>query len=294
MSFGTNLQYLRRRGDMTQEELAEKMAVSRQSVSKWESDAAFPEMEKILLLCDMFTVDLDTLLRGNAEQRLHTDTSGYNKMMDAFTRNITIGTALIFFAYIVLLILQAFEIGSDNICTAIFLLLIGCSLTFFINGAADKKEFKRKHPNVENFYTEEQRDGFFKKSRVYISVGCILIFLSFVFVILCDSGAVRAHFNTQKLWDPIIGAGFFAFNGTAVCIFIACALTRGKYDMRMYKNQSFSKLLAARVKISAAIMLASIAVFFLMMTFTSVQNLWVIFPIGIIVCAVACIFLKEK
>ena len=37
MSFGENLQFLRRRQDMTQEALAEKLAVSRQSVSKWES-----------------------------------------------------------------------------------------------------------------------------------------------------------------------------------------------------------------------------------------------------------------
>ena len=49
MSFGQNLQFLRKmhRG-MTQEELAEKMGVSRQTISKWEMDSAFPEMEKAI------------------------------------------------------------------------------------------------------------------------------------------------------------------------------------------------------------------------------------------------------
>ena len=54
MSFGKNLQFLRHlRGNMTQEELAEKMNISRQTVSKWELDATLPEMEKALELCKL-------------------------------------------------------------------------------------------------------------------------------------------------------------------------------------------------------------------------------------------------
>jgi transcriptional regulator with XRE-family HTH domain len=50
MSFGNNLKYLRTINNLTQEDLAEKMTVSRQTISKWESDAAYPEMEKIFKL----------------------------------------------------------------------------------------------------------------------------------------------------------------------------------------------------------------------------------------------------
>lgn len=64
MSFGSNLQYLRRmRDSMTQDQLAEKMDVSRQMVSKWESDEAYPEIEKIFRLCDLFSCTMDQLLR---------------------------------------------------------------------------------------------------------------------------------------------------------------------------------------------------------------------------------------
>lgn len=46
MSFGQNLQFLRKmHKGMTQEELAEKMGVSRQTISKWEIDSSFPEIE---------------------------------------------------------------------------------------------------------------------------------------------------------------------------------------------------------------------------------------------------------
>lgn len=64
MSFGKNLQFLRRMHNaMTQEELAEKMGVSRQTVSKWELDAAYPEIEKVFELCEFFSCTMDQLLR---------------------------------------------------------------------------------------------------------------------------------------------------------------------------------------------------------------------------------------
>jgi len=66
MSFGQNLQFLRKmHKGMTQEELAEKMGVSRQTISKWEMDSAFPEMEKAFVLCTLFSCTLDELLREN-------------------------------------------------------------------------------------------------------------------------------------------------------------------------------------------------------------------------------------
>ena len=70
MSFGTNLQYLRQlSGNMTQEYLAEKMSVSRQTISKWEMDTAKPEMDKALELCKVFNCTLDNLFRDEMDKR---------------------------------------------------------------------------------------------------------------------------------------------------------------------------------------------------------------------------------
>lgn len=66
MTTGQKIYECRRKAGMTQEELADRLGVSRQAVSKWESDAAFPETEKILELCKMFSVSADELLFGQA------------------------------------------------------------------------------------------------------------------------------------------------------------------------------------------------------------------------------------
>lgn len=50
---------------MTQEELAQKMGVSRQTVSKWELEAAYPEMDKVIELCKLFSCSMDQLVRGD-------------------------------------------------------------------------------------------------------------------------------------------------------------------------------------------------------------------------------------
>ena len=64
MSFGQKLQFLRKmRNKMTQEELAEKMGVSRQTVSKWELDTVYPEMDKVVELCNIFSCSMDQLIR---------------------------------------------------------------------------------------------------------------------------------------------------------------------------------------------------------------------------------------
>lgn len=64
MSFGKNLQFLRKMGNgMTQEELAERLTVSRQTISKWELDMAYPEMEKVIEICNMFSCTMDQLVR---------------------------------------------------------------------------------------------------------------------------------------------------------------------------------------------------------------------------------------
>ncbi len=68
MTFASRLIKLRKEKGWTQEYLAEKMAVSRQSVSKWESDRSVPELEKILTLSELFDVSTDYLLKGEIRE----------------------------------------------------------------------------------------------------------------------------------------------------------------------------------------------------------------------------------
>jgi len=63
MSFGDRLQALRRGNGMTQEEFAQQLQVTRQAVSKWESSRGYPEIEKILYICNRYGVSLDELFQ---------------------------------------------------------------------------------------------------------------------------------------------------------------------------------------------------------------------------------------
>lgn len=64
MRFGERLYELRKSKNLSQEELAELLNVSRQSISKWENDKAYPEMTRLLFLSNYFEVSLDYLMRG--------------------------------------------------------------------------------------------------------------------------------------------------------------------------------------------------------------------------------------
>lgn len=63
MKLSEKIVRLRKSRGMTQEKMAERCAVTRQSISKWEADIALPETEKLLMLSEIFGVPLDTLLR---------------------------------------------------------------------------------------------------------------------------------------------------------------------------------------------------------------------------------------
>ena len=69
MALGDNIQYLRKMNDITQEELAEKLFVSRQTISKWEMDQVYPEIPKLIEIGRMFHCKIDELLKEDMGKR---------------------------------------------------------------------------------------------------------------------------------------------------------------------------------------------------------------------------------
>lgn len=64
MEFNEKLQLLRKQNNMTQEQLAEKLYVSRTAVSKWESGKGYPNIESLKSISRLFSVTIDDLLSG--------------------------------------------------------------------------------------------------------------------------------------------------------------------------------------------------------------------------------------
>lgn len=82
MDFSEKLLTLRKARDLTQEELAEKLNVSRQSVSKWESGQAVPELDKIVAMSAVFDVTTDYLLKSSEIDDLSVKTEMLEKQQE--------------------------------------------------------------------------------------------------------------------------------------------------------------------------------------------------------------------
>ena len=73
MEFSEKLMTLRKKAGLSQEQLADRLGVTRQSVSKWESGSAVPELVKLIALSDMFGVSVDYLVKDAMEEPEETE-----------------------------------------------------------------------------------------------------------------------------------------------------------------------------------------------------------------------------
>ena len=218
MTFGENLQFLRKRANLTQEDLAEKMEVSRQSVSKWESNLSYPETDAILRLCSLFHCDMDTLLRGDVSRRFGEDASLWDKHMNGFAAAMTAGVVLVLLGVTLLMLLGEFfrQIMAGGV--VFFLCLIAAVTTFIISGMGHDA-FLRQHPGIGPCYTKEEMNRFERRFPALIAVPVALILLGLTAIIPMEMMSIPARF-TQDQRDAVCGALFM------LCITIsATALT---------------------------------------------------------------------
>ena len=66
--FSENLKKIRKENNLSQEQLADELGVSHQAISKWESAQAYPEMDKIIALCNKFDLNIDDLLNKDIKE----------------------------------------------------------------------------------------------------------------------------------------------------------------------------------------------------------------------------------
>ena len=122
MILGEKIAQLRRKNGWSQEELADKMGVSRQAVSKWESNQTTPDLERILRLSSLFGVTIDYLLKDGAEPEIPrpeaeedthirlislADAADYLSLRERASVQIASGTFLCILAFMPLLLLGA-------------------------------------------------------------------------------------------------------------------------------------------------------------------------------------------
>ena len=310
MTFGENLQFLRKRADLTQEDLAEQMEVSRQSVSKWESNAVWPEMDAILRLCDLFGVDMDTLLRGDVSRRFGEDTAGYDKHMNAFSRAIAGGVGLILLGVTVLMAFTYVSVSYHHspvypiTGTAILLIFIAISAAIFIVSGMGHDRFRKKHPVIQPFYTEEQLDAFERRFPQLIAFPVVLILIGVVIQVVIVLVPDLIKMGIRDEW-ALLGTSILLLCITvAVTVLVWAGIQKSKYDIEEYNRQAQQELAPTPEQkrlnqLTGAVWGAGMvlaAALHLLLGF--VWELWdsasVIYPVAALLCVAVTIILKRK
>ncbi len=298
MSFAENLQYLRKQKDLTQEQLAEQLDVSRQSVSKWESAQSYPEMEKLLQLCSMFHCSMDTLMQGDVGKVFAKDCHGYDRAYNQFSRWITAGVALILAGIGISGILEGVGVNGDMCGAMFFVFLIAAVLILVVSGM-QYNHFKEKNPWLEDCYTEEEKERAYRKYTVRIALGVGLILVALLFVIVADGKPVHDVAQAKRM-DDITNGVFLLVITAAVSVLTYGGMQKEKYNIAGYNKEANPsperrRRSALVGKLCACIMLAATIVYLLLGYLWSFwDRAWLVFLAGGILCGIVAIALSRS
>ncbi len=316
MSFSENLHYLRKRDKITQEELADRLGVTRQSVSKWETGEASPETDKLILLCDLFHVSLDDIVRGNLSEEenraedggneeaeeIEKDKREFMKLINRFARNVALGVFLILFGVSVCVLLagisQTLE-GSASELTGIMgavavILFVAVAVFLFVFSGIEYDRFRKEHPVMPAVYGAAEIKAFGKKFATVMAClvsGILLdVVVLIVFSALIEAGTIAT--GNPEAVECYVTSAFLCVLSLIVGGLIYFGILHSKYNIAEYNSQSVDgKTREKRRKIGDAlcgsIMLAATAIFLLLGFVWSLWHPgWVVFPIGGIICGI--------
>lgn len=212
MSFGENLRFLRTEQGMTQEQFAEKLDVTRQSVSKWESDNGFPELDKILQISRMFDCDLDTLLQGSVCEKKRTDTAGYDRHMNRRTRMISIGVTLCILGVAGAALLDTLRSTRYDLAAIGLLVLVIPGILILILSAIWRGQYQQEHPHIDPFYSPEVLAAARRRFPIFIVCG-IGILLSAMLIWMVGDQFLGELADGLGLAAVAVGVGLLVYGG---------------------------------------------------------------------------------
>ncbi len=175
MTIGEKLLNLRKEKHLSQEEVAEKLGVTRQTISKWETDMSTPDFDKIYPLCELYGITADELLTGKKREKEEIRDEE-NTLVDKKKRGTGIALGVLFYFLSVIWIMITIPVFNMNpiISTGIFLLFcgIGTYIIIYTNMAYGTKDKKK----------EEKEPKVLKQIKAIIDMITLLIYLYVSFV----------------------------------------------------------------------------------------------------------------
>lgn len=298
MGFSENLQILRKMQNMSQEQLAEKLEVSRQAVSKWESGSGYPETEKLITICEIFDCSIDEILKGKFSEDSNGDKRQYENLMNRFSKGIALAIAIILVGVTIFMCFVGIP-GTEEmkekygiIGVTVLLLFVVVAVPIFIVLGIEQENYKKKNPKLPNFYTEEEIEKFNPKFAMAIAIAVMINILSAIQLIFLYG----MKFVSEESTIPIVI--FLGMTTISVFIYVYYGIQKTKYNIDLY-NKISPKLLKEdddRVgKICGIIMIIATIIFFINgIVFNLWHIAWIVYPIGGMICGIVSIIFENK
>lgn len=182
MNLGEKLFELRKSKNLTQDDVAEKLEVTRQTISKWETNQSTPDFDKIVPLCNLYEITPNELLmkeiqKENSQNEQENNYENMTKVQIKQKSAEIVSTSIFIYIAAVAFLMIAIPVQHANpiIATAIFLILIGWSTTRMI-----------KHymsiPKFEKTVEEKKEKNLIRQINEVITLLCVVIYFIVSFI----------------------------------------------------------------------------------------------------------------
>lgn len=284
--FSQNLQKIRSEKNLSQEQLADKIGVSRQTISAWESGKASPELDKITAISKLFSVSIDELVGEIKTEASNFDKKEYEKNYSKIALLRASGIFILFSG----IAFGAFFFEKGVIAGVGLMISLAISVPLFIlakntDELANNKLIKSKK-SLENVFADSEIE-FAAKNKTLGSI--LLVSLLFIAIAIHQIIVYLTNFG-----ENLANAIFMLLLGIAVA--------SATYANSIFaKIQNFEDNKADNIKTNekigffAAILMLSLTAIFLIYSFISKDwsSAEILFPIGGIAIGIYAIFVKK-
>lgn len=147
MTIGNKLLELRKKRGLSQEEAAEELGVSRQTISKWETDQSTPDFDKLSLICKLYNITADELINGTKKEKQEVQEELKESILENRKKRalgIGLGICLYFLAVVEVMVTIPLRLLNPIVASAIFLAICGLATGFIVYVCMIYKESKEE------------------------------------------------------------------------------------------------------------------------------------------------------
>lgn len=232
------------------------------------------------------------------------DTNHYDNHKNQFSKWITIGVGLILFgltmcAFLCAVLPKSENFDMDMISAIVFFLFVVVAVAIFIVAGLQDSYFTKKHPYIEDFYSEEEKDAFHKKLVTLITSGVVLIIVGLILMMGTEivSGSMQeSSINLEEIMSCV----FLLFVTIAVILFVYAGTQSSKYNIKHYNlmqdhnSQTYQNDKKKGFYCGCTMIIATIIFVACGLIGNLWQTAWVVFPIFGIFCGIISMTIERN